>query len=72
MEREDEIRRKAHELWERDGRPEGRADDHWAEAEALIGAEGVSEEPVAQPPLKKGATKRGKSAGAAPASSEDA
>lgn len=68
MEREDKIRRKAHELWERDGRPDGRAEDHWAEAEALIGAEGVSDEPIAQPPLKTGATKRSaKAAKASPA-----
>jgi hypothetical protein len=29
---EDDIRRKAYELWENEGRPEGRHDDHWRRA----------------------------------------
>jgi hypothetical protein len=35
----DRIRAKARELWETAGRPDGRADDHWSEAERLIDAE---------------------------------
>jgi hypothetical protein len=31
-----QIRQRAYELWERDGRPEGRDDVHWAEAEREI------------------------------------
>jgi len=31
---EDEIRRHAYEIWEREGRPEGRAEEHWRQAEA--------------------------------------
>ena len=30
--RESRIRRRAHELWEQEGRPEGQADSHWARA----------------------------------------
>jgi hypothetical protein len=32
----DQIARRAYELWERDGRPEGKATDHWLQAEAMI------------------------------------
>ncbi len=31
--RAEEIRRRAYHIWERDGRPHGRHDDHWTEAE---------------------------------------
>jgi hypothetical protein len=34
------IRKRAHEIWERNGRPEGRDDDHWREAEAELAAAG--------------------------------
>lgn len=37
--REDRIRHRAYEIWERDGRPEGRGEDHWAQACAEIEAE---------------------------------
>jgi hypothetical protein len=30
------IRRRAYELWEQEGRPEGRALDHWHQAEAEV------------------------------------
>ena len=30
--REERIRRRAYEIWEREGRPEGRASEHWYEA----------------------------------------
>lgn len=33
---EDRIRRRAHELWESEGRPNGRAEDHWAQAKRQI------------------------------------
>ena len=31
--REDEIRKRAHALWEKEGRPEGKHRDHWIRAE---------------------------------------
>lgn len=34
--REERIRRRAHEIWEREGRPEGQHDAHWARACAEI------------------------------------
>ena len=34
--REARIRDKAHQLWEDGGRPQGKADEHWKEAERLI------------------------------------
>jgi hypothetical protein len=34
------VEQRAYELWEREGRPEGRHDHHWAEAERQIAAEG--------------------------------
>ena len=33
------VSRRAHELWEREGHPHGRHDEHWAQAEAQIRAE---------------------------------
>ncbi|WP_025602797.1 DUF2934 domain-containing protein [Burkholderia sp. WSM2230] len=46
---EDRIRKRAYELWESDGSPEGRADDYWARAQAQIEAEGEAGE-AAPPP----------------------
>ena len=47
------IERKAYELWEADGRPDGRHDDHWALAEAMMaGSQDGSEsldDPVPKP-----------------------
>jgi len=48
MSREDRIRAKAHELWEADGKPKGREQDHWAEAERLIDAEAREDERARQ------------------------
>jgi hypothetical protein len=36
---EDRIRRKAHELWEAEGRPEGRSDAHWTMAREIVANE---------------------------------
>lgn len=33
---EDRVRQKAHELWEGEGRPEGRAEAHWAQAREIV------------------------------------
>ena len=40
---EAKIRAKARELWLAEGQPEGRADAHWLEAEALVRAEAAAE-----------------------------
>ena len=32
LQREERIRRRAYDIWERDGRPEGRASEHWYRA----------------------------------------
>ncbi|WP_052341178.1 glycogen synthase GlgA [Salinarimonas rosea] len=37
--RDSRIRRRAYDLWEEEGRPDGRADEHWAWAEAQLMAE---------------------------------
>ena len=36
QEKYDRIARRAHALWEKEGRPEGRDKDHWAQAETEI------------------------------------
>jgi hypothetical protein len=36
--REDRIRRRAYEIWEREGRPEGRASEHWYQAASELDA----------------------------------
>lgn len=38
-EREDRIRNRAHEIWQREGQPHGRHDDHWQKAREEIEAE---------------------------------
>lgn len=35
--REDRIRQRAHQLWEEDGRPEGKHAHHWEQARTEIG-----------------------------------
>jgi hypothetical protein len=35
--REDGIRRRAHDVWEEEGRPEGRDREHWARAGREVG-----------------------------------
>ena len=35
-EREDRIRERAHELWQQEGTPDGKPDDHWYRAEREI------------------------------------
>jgi hypothetical protein len=41
-----QITQRAREIWEREGRPEGRAEEHWLQAEREIGIR-------QQPPAKK-------------------
>jgi hypothetical protein len=38
-ERQERIRRRAYQLWEQEGRPEGRAEDHWDQATELVAIE---------------------------------
>jgi Protein of unknown function (DUF2934) len=54
---EDRIRKRAYELWQSDGSPEGSADDYWTRAQAQIEAEGDTgnaEPPVAVDQSSKG------------------
>jgi hypothetical protein len=37
--RQNRIRQRAHELWEREGRPDGAHERHWQQAEGEIAAE---------------------------------
>jgi hypothetical protein len=39
IELQDRIRAKAHQLWEEEGRPEGREMDHWDKARILVAIE---------------------------------
>jgi hypothetical protein len=54
---EEAIRRRAYELWERAGRPDGRSDEFWHAARLELGAKETIEEkieelgpPIAEPP----------------------
>jgi hypothetical protein len=42
MQDQDRIGRRAHEIWEREGRPEGRSAEHWTQACREIEAEGTA------------------------------
>jgi hypothetical protein len=46
---EEHIRRRAHEIWEREGQPEGRHEEHWERARREVKAEkaGLLPEPAA-------------------------
>jgi hypothetical protein len=55
--REQRIREIAYFLWEEEGYPDGRADQHWAAAEAVVDAqdaerENGEEDPQVEPPAK--------------------
>jgi len=39
----DRISRRAHEIWEREGQPHGRHDEHWARAQVEIEAEDATQ-----------------------------
>ena len=45
---QDRVRERAYAIWEREGRPESRAEQHWAQAEAELG--GGAEAPAASDP----------------------
>ncbi len=42
MPNEDEIRQRAHAIWEQEGRPEGRQEEHWHRASTELGGAGLS------------------------------
>ena len=39
---EDKIRERAYAIWEEDGRPEGRQEEHWYRASTELGSAGLS------------------------------
>ena len=51
--REQRIRERAYSLWDGEGRPEGRADEFWERARALIEAEDDPDAPnmISPPPF---------------------
>lgn len=53
--RDERIRKKAHDIWEKEGRPEGEGYKHWAQAEAEVDAE---DKPAKKAPAKKAAPKK--------------
>ncbi len=48
VDRDAEIRRKAYEKWEQEGRREGDHERHWSEAEQEVGVSGEEKSPAAQ------------------------
>lgn len=62
----DRIKRRAYALWEEEGRPDGRAEEHWFRAEAeLIGATAGGEAGPGTPGAGVHAARRAKAPGAA-------
>lgn len=47
---EEQIRERAHRLWEQQGRPEGRAEDFWLQAEAELQSDEPGNERVPDNP----------------------
>jgi|tagenome__1003787_1003787.scaffolds.fasta_scaffold20593747_2 hypothetical protein len=47
------IRARAHQLWEQEGRPDGRAEHHWREARKLVEVEGLKQPIAKAAPLSK-------------------
>lgn len=41
--RDEKIRKRAHELWQQEGQPDGKPDDHWYQAEREIDQGGTGE-----------------------------
>jgi Protein of unknown function (DUF2934) len=59
MDREIEIARRAYDLWEDEGRPEGKALDHWLRAEATsAGRAGIPRMTAIAPPAKPARKRR--------------
>ena len=65
LEREERIRRRAHQIWEEAGRPEGKAQEHWERAaqdldreDAEIQREGAAGEKPGTKPTKTPESKK--------------
>ena len=56
MHDEQHIRQRAYEIWEQEGRPDGREDEHWAQALREIEAEGIAPAPTAEAPEDSSST----------------
>ena len=50
MHDEHHIRQRAYEIWEQEGRPDGRQDEHWAQACQEIEADSHDQSPAAEAP----------------------
>ena len=50
---EDQIKRRAYELWEADGRPDGKDQDYWFKAMAEIAASAIAATALAVKPSKR-------------------
>jgi hypothetical protein len=48
---EDDVRARAHKIWEREGRPEGRNLEHWLKAEEELEVEKEVQETSLNPPV---------------------
>ena len=59
---DDRVRSKAYEIWEREGRPDGRAEENWLQAESELNADGTTEEPMSDKPTQKPAQSANESA----------
>ncbi|TNC61516.1 DUF2934 domain-containing protein [Rubellimicrobium roseum] len=81
--REDRIRERAHEIWEREGRPEGRHDEHWRlateeidrefqEATQMDSLRGASLDPAEPAPARRRRAAAGSGAAATAAPAEPA
>lgn len=56
--RETRIRQRAYQLWQDEGAPEGKHEDHWARAEREIdSADGVSEDDAVDPGIVREAVR---------------
>lgn len=61
MSHEEEVRLIAYQIWENEGRPQGRELDHWVKAEAIWQSwrkQGRSGSPLVPPAQSKGQKKR--------------
>jgi hypothetical protein len=58
------VRERAHAIWEREGRPQNTAEQHWARAEEELRAEKEAEKPTAS--VKETGPKRSRSPRKAP------
>jgi Protein of unknown function (DUF2934) len=66
MNEEDRVRQRAHEIWEQEGRPEGRQEEHWRQAAAEIAAGGQNVDDVTSGNPASGAQEAGSAVGADP------